>query len=197
MPLPDEEIAALSLRERLELIRRLRADDAIGSVVRRIVQQRARRRRRISLVVASVCCGVLVPWAVYLGMTLPHHYESDNWQVTWAGFDGILVITLALTAYFAWKQRILVVLTAFASGALLLADAWFDVTTSTGHDVRMAVLTAIFIEIPLAVFLIAVAVDIIWRVAELLNVVTGQKQSSYWTTQLNDEIVQAAGQDDE
>jgi hypothetical protein len=43
---------------------------------------------------------------------------------------------------------------AFASGVLLLCDAWFDVLTAKRGDFTVSVLTAVLAELPLAVVLI-------------------------------------------
>ena len=31
----------------------------------------------------------LLPWMVYLGLTLPHRYEARHWSVLWIGYDAI------------------------------------------------------------------------------------------------------------
>ena len=67
-------------------------------------------------------------------------------------------MALAATAYFAWKRRQALILTAFIAGTLLLCDAWFDVTTArAGNDELESVLAALLIELPLALVLFATA----------------------------------------
>ncbi|TCM47149.1 hypothetical protein [Kribbella sp. VKM Ac-2568] len=112
------------------------------------------RRWRLALMLA--CVAALIPWTVYLAVTLPSHYEARNWVATWVGFDVILLAMLVATAVFGWRRRLLLFPAAFASGVLLVCDAWFDVLTSQrGADLVQALLTAFLVELPLAFILIA------------------------------------------
>ncbi|GAB3837967.1 hypothetical protein GCM10028799_77880 [Kribbella italica] len=148
----DEQIAAMSTRERRELILRL-APVPSGLMPARRMMERIRRWR---LVLLLLCVAALIPWTVYLAVTLPERYEARNWVATWVGFDVVLTIMLLLTAIFGYRRRQLLFPTAFASGVLLLCDAWFDVLTShPGADQLQAVLSAVVIELPLAFVLIA------------------------------------------
>jgi hypothetical protein len=55
-------------------------------------------------------------------------------------------------------------LTAAATAALLVVDAWFDVTTSTpGADHLTALLLAVFLEIPIASLCAALALRTVSR----------------------------------
>jgi hypothetical protein len=111
-------------------------------------------RWRLALMLASVT--VLVPWTVYLAITLPDRYVARNWVGTWVGFDIMLVAMLAATVVFGWRRRQLLFPTAFASGVLLVCDAWFDVLTSQpGADFVQALASALLLELPLAFVLIA------------------------------------------
>jgi hypothetical protein len=101
---------------------------------------------------------LLIPWAVALGQTLPSRHVADHWDAAWTGFDVILAASLLTTAYASLRRRDLVRGLAAVSGTLLLCDAWFDVlTSSTGTDLEIAILLAVFGEIPLAIicFLLA------------------------------------------
>jgi hypothetical protein len=148
----DEQIAAMTTQERRELILRL-APVPAGLLPARRVMERIRRWR---LVLILLCVAALIPWTVYLAVTLPNRYEARNWVATWVGFDIVLTIMLFLTAIFGYRQRQLLFPTAFASGVLLLCDAWFDVLTShPGSDRLQALLSAAVIELPLAFVLIA------------------------------------------
>ena len=112
------------------------------------------RRWRLALMLA--CVAALIPWTVYLAITLPSHYEARNWVATWVGFDVILLAMLVATAVFGWRRRLLLFPAAFTSGVLLVCDAWFDVLTSQrGADLVQALLTAFLVELPLAFILIA------------------------------------------
>jgi hypothetical protein len=149
--LSDDEIAEMSLAERRELIRRLLPDT--GLVARRRTIERIRKWRTLVLV---VCVAVLVPWTVYLAVTLPTRYVARNWVATWVGFDILLMVMLTATAIAGWRRRQLLFPTAFASGVLLICDAWFDVMTSQpGWDLWQALISALVIEVPLGIGFIA------------------------------------------
>lgn len=187
MPLTDEEIDALDSATRRTLIRRLRVGVVgdVGDAALLAAERRVRRRRAIALTVTAVAAGLLVPWTAYLALSLPDRYVARAWALTWVGFDVLLIVLLALTAFFAWKRRMLVVLTSFGAGVLLLADGWFDVTTSDADDLHLSVASAILVEIPLAIFLIGMAISISWRVAGLLNALTGHVAQGRWRMPIN------------
>jgi hypothetical protein len=149
--LSDEVIAGMTVAERRELIRRLLPESGMGPQRRTL--QRLRKWRLLLLV---LCVAVLVPWTVYLAVTLPSRYVARHWVATWVGFDILLMVMLTATGIAGWRRRQLVFPTAFASGVLLICDAWFDVMTSQpGADLMQAVLSALVIELPLAVVFIA------------------------------------------
>lgn len=188
MPLTDEEIAGLDTTARVELIRRLRTARPDGGV-RSATLRRLRRRRAVALTVTAIAAALLVPWTAYLAWSLPDRYVARSWALTWVGFDVLLMALLGLTAFFAWKRRMLVVLTSFAAGVLLLADGWFDITTSDAHDLGQSIASAIIIEVPLAIFLMGMSIGISWRVAGLLNALTGGRGGGRWRMPINAEIV--------
>src|SRR5271169_1420640 len=70
---------------------------------------------------------ILLPWTIYLGESLPARQLSPHYDVAWAGFDAILLIGLATTAYFALRRSRYLAISASATAALLVVDAWFDV----------------------------------------------------------------------
>lgn len=147
--LSDEQIAAMTAEERGALIRRLaRPVDDLGEP-RRLL--RRMREFRVVLVVGSVL--VMVPWTVNLALTLPRYYVAQNWDRTWVGFDVLLLALLLGTAVLGWLRRQLVVLTAFATAVLLVCDAWFDVMTAHTDDRVLSLVTALLVELPLAVVL--------------------------------------------
>jgi hypothetical protein len=63
----------------------------------------------------------------------------------------MLIVVLLVTAYLAWRGRRLVGLLAASTATMLVVDAWFDVTTSRRSDVPSAILSAVLVELPLAV----------------------------------------------
>ena len=151
MTLTDEEIATLTPAERRDLILRLAPGPRPMLSLRTI--ERIRKWRTALML---LCVAALIPWTVYLAVTLPEHYVARNWVLTWVGFDILLLTMLTLTALAGWKRRQLVFPTAFASGVLLICDSWFDVMTSQrGSDLTQALLSAFLLELPLAFILIA------------------------------------------
>ena len=100
----------------------------------------------------------LVPWIVWLAWTLPERSVSAHYRLGWVGFDVLLCGALARTAWLAWRRSPFVVNVASATAALLVVDAWFDVTTSPGGDDLLAsAVAAIGVELPLAVFSLVLA----------------------------------------
>jgi len=94
---------------------------------------------------------LLVPWTVYLGIVLPDRTTSAHWDVAWVGFDVMEFVVLALTGWFAYGRSTWVEVSASASAAFLLIDAWFDITTATGGwDLAQALMLGLVIELPLA-----------------------------------------------
>jgi hypothetical protein len=105
------------------------------------------RSRRIAILY-SVGGVLLIPWTVYLAVTLPRRDLDTHYRGAWVGFDLLLVATIILTAYFARVQ-----LPATATATLLIVDAWFDVMTAGRRQSTLeAVLMALCIEIPAALF---------------------------------------------
>jgi hypothetical protein len=94
---------------------------------------------------------VLVPWTLWLAVTLPERQVAHNFDVAWSGFDVALALSLIGTGYglykgAAWTQGV-----AAAAATLLVCDAWFDVLTSApGQERYTALAMALFAELPLA-----------------------------------------------
>ena len=106
----------------------------------------------------AVLAAALLPWAAYLAWTLPARNVAAHYRLAWVGFDLLLCAALARTAYLAWRRSPFVVNVASATAALLLVDAWFDVTTSPGgNDLMLSVLLALLVELPLAVLSLVLA----------------------------------------
>ena len=115
-------------------------------------------RRNWPAAVLAVAAVVLIPWAIALGQMLPSRHVANHWDAAWTGFDVILAFSLLGTAWAAVRRPDLVRMLAAISGTLLVCDAWFDVlTSSAGSDLEIAILLAVFGELPLAVvcFLLA------------------------------------------
>jgi hypothetical protein len=98
-----------------------------------------------------VCALILVPWIVITSITLPSRAISENWDVAWAGYDVGLFGGLLATAICALRRSRYLAVAASATGAMLLADAWFDVlTAASGWDLAQAVAMSVLAELPLA-----------------------------------------------
>ena len=115
----------------------------------------ARRRRRHTLSLLAFCTIGLVPWTIILAVTLPRQYDAHHWRLAWVGFDMLLLLSLAATAYLGWRGRQMVIGTSIATAVLLICDAWFDISLDLGTPaIWTSLASAVFIELPLAALLI-------------------------------------------
>ena len=110
--------------------------------------------RRIREWLALSAAIALIPWTIYLGLTLPEDYTAQHWQATWVGFDVLLLAFMTATAVLGFLRHHLLTLFAFSTGVLLVCDAWFDMLTAKRGDFGVSLLTAGLGELPLAVLLI-------------------------------------------
>jgi hypothetical protein len=117
--------------------------------------------RRLPRWAAPVFCALgllLVPWTLWLAVSLPTRHLSNHYDLAWSGFDvalaGALIVTgLALLRHATWTQS-----AAAVAATLLVCDAWFDITlSSSGSEQRVALVTAVLVELPLAAACIVVA----------------------------------------
>jgi hypothetical protein len=120
-----------------------------------------RPRRSAGGIAALVAAGVstvLLPWCLILAATLPATYETNHWRLAWVGLDIGIAVAAGLTALLLHRQDPRAVMAATIAGTLLLADAWFDVSTAgPGLDHNLAVGEAVFLEVPLAICAFVVA----------------------------------------
>jgi hypothetical protein len=114
------------------------------------VDEMRHRARRMAWLY-TLAAVVLIPWTVYLAVTLPKRDVDTHYRGAWVGFDLLLVAAIVLTAYFAFRVDTRVQLPATATATLLLVDAWFDVMTA-GHRraTFLALVMALCIELPAA-----------------------------------------------
>ena len=118
---------------------------------------------------------LLVPWTVYLALTLPRRDTATHYRAAWVGFDILLVIAILLTAYYAFRMDERVQLPAMATATLLIVDAWFDIMTSGRRDdVYQAVAMAACIEIPAALFSLYLARRVNRNAEELADYLHGR-----------------------
>jgi hypothetical protein len=93
----------------------------------------------------------LVPWTLWLTVSLPTHHVTDHYDLAWVGFDVALAAAFAGTGIAVLRESKWLVPLAAATGTMLLCDAWFDVTTaSAGSEQIEALLEALLAELPLA-----------------------------------------------
>lgn len=101
----------------------------------------------------------LIPWTVYLVVTLPgRHLQTGYYDLAWGGFDIALAGLLAATGYGLLRQKLWVQSTATAAATMLLCDAWFDTLSANDSSERLvAVLLALAVELPTAAVCLLIA----------------------------------------
>jgi len=103
---------------------------------------------------------LLVPWVVLLVYLLPSAHRAAHWDIAWSGFDVALALLLSAVAVAAWRRSLWLEGAATAAATLLFVDAWFDVlTSSTRVELIVALVEAIFVELPLALLCLLLARD--------------------------------------
>jgi hypothetical protein len=109
----------------------------------------------------AVCCAAgIVPWMVYLGLTLPARQRAVDYDIAWLGFDAAMCVVLAALAYCAQRRKTATGLIAAVAATMLVVDAWFDVLTADKREQLMfSVASAVLAEIPLAILCIWVAIN--------------------------------------
>jgi|ERR1022692_3603733 hypothetical protein len=151
------ELAALGDVDRLLLARWLSE-----SQLRKYPSRGRLRRRTLGLASMTLATVILVPWVAYLAATLPDRIQAHDWDVAWVGFDSALIAAIVFTVWLGWRRRQLAVFFLLVTGTILICDAWFDVTLSWGTSEQVAsILTAVFVEVPAAVFMFATCVGAI------------------------------------
>jgi hypothetical protein len=101
----------------------------------------------------------LIPWLAYLAVSLPASPVAWHWPAAWAGLDGMEAAGLLSTGILLLRRDPRACLTAAGTAALLLADAWFDVTTAPpGSGALSSLLMAVLAELPAAALCTAIAI---------------------------------------
>jgi hypothetical protein len=108
-------------------------------------------RRAAGVLLAATFIG-LIPWIVYLALALPVHHRTTHWDTVWVGFDCLLATAVGLTLISLWRRSQYLPVTAACLGALLIADAWFDVSSAGGGSELTESLLWLILELPLAAF---------------------------------------------
>jgi hypothetical protein len=102
----------------------------------------------------------LLPWTVYLSITLPPKHESVHWDIVWPGLDVGIALAVAATVFGLFRSSPNLPIYATIAGTLLLCDAWFDTLTSQpGTELAWAAVEALLAELPLAAFCFWIAFD--------------------------------------
>jgi hypothetical protein len=137
-----------------------------------------RRARRMAWLYTAAAVGLL-PWIAYLAVSLPRRDLDLHYRAAWVGFDLLLVFAIVRTAYMAFRIDPRVQFPATATATLLIVDAWFDITTSGSHAAAFeAMLLALFVEIPAAVFSIYLARRVSRQVLELAHLESPRSRGS-------------------
>jgi hypothetical protein len=102
----------------------------------------------------------LLPWTAYVTATLPGRHVAHHWDLAWGGFDVFEAAALAATMVALLRRLPQLPLFAAVAGTALVADAWFDLLTSSpGKDLRWSLVEAFVAELPLAALCFWIAVD--------------------------------------
>jgi hypothetical protein len=111
------------------------------------------------VILGGVAIGLL-PWTIYLSITLPPKHESVHWDIVWPGLDIGIALAVAATVIGLVRLSDNVPIYATVAGTLLLCDAWFDILTSKpGTELAWAAVEALIGELPLAAFCFWIAFD--------------------------------------
>ncbi|APB01488.1 hypothetical protein [Nocardia seriolae] len=130
--------------------------------------------RRILLTVVTGSLVFLIPWIVYLSVSLPSERQVDQWDIAWVGFDFALAGAIGMTAWTAWRRRQIFIPWAMITGTLLVCDAWFDIALNWNTpELWFAVLSAIAGELPLAALLFYAARRLLRLTVERAWALTG------------------------
>jgi hypothetical protein len=150
----EAELRRLTPDERRQLARTLAAIDHPHP----LIDPKLLRRRRFGLLFMLACCIGLAAWIAILLLTLPMRYTSHDWKGVWVGLDVAELAGFATTAWAAWNQRQVLIVLMNVTGTLLVCDAWFDLALSWGgHGFIMSLITAVGVELPLALLLFSSA----------------------------------------
>jgi len=108
-----------------------------------------RRAARMGTLFALLAVA-MVPWAIYLAVTLPTKETARHYDLAWVGFDAGLMAVLAWTAWCALRRSRNLTIAASMNATMLIIDAWFDVVTAPHSEFVAAVVMALLVELPLS-----------------------------------------------
>ena len=134
----------------------------------------SQRRRRILIAACLVGVLVLAVWIGVLEVSLPRLYRAGGWRAAWVGFVVGLLLVFAATAWAAWRRRQVLIACLMVLATLLACDAWFDTTLDWGtRGFMVSLLSALLVELPLAVLALIGARRLIRLTAGRLEVLNG------------------------
>jgi hypothetical protein len=107
-------------------------------------------QRRWLVLLLAITAAALVPWTLWLAVSLPERRVAHHYDVAWVGFDIGLAVAFAVTAWTAFRRSPWLIPAASATAAMLLCDAWFDIVTSAPGERLEPILLAALAELPLA-----------------------------------------------
>ncbi len=118
------------------------------------------RRARWAGPVFAVLAALMVPWTIYLAVSLPSEQRAAHYDLAWAGFDVGLFTVLLWAAWSAATRSRWLAVAASLNAGFLVVDAWFDVVTAPDRrELVMALASAALIELPLAAVSVWLAVN--------------------------------------
>lgn len=168
VPTP-EDVATWSAEDRASVARALDAH-----IERPTRQQRTRWQRRALIALTAVSAIVLLPWIGLLSVTLRETSSGGAWRIAWVGFDTALFLSFAVSGYFVWKRRQIAPVAMAVTATLVFTDAWFDLTLSWNTpEFLAAVLSALIIEVPLAIVLVLAATRMLRMNATTIRALRG------------------------
>ena len=115
-------------------------------------------RKWLLLLLGAVALGLL-PWTAFLTATLPGQHVAHHWDLAWAGFDVFEAAALGATLFALLRGLPQLPLFAAVAGTALICDAWFDLLTASGNDLRWSLVEAFVAELPLAALCFWIALD--------------------------------------
>jgi hypothetical protein len=109
-----------------------------------------------------VGAAAMVPWIYVLSGSLPDTTRVSGWSTAWVGLDVMELFGLLGTGLLLLRRDPRGSLVAAVTAALLLVDAWFDVTTSSsGRALAIAIAMALLVELPLCALCALIAAGVL------------------------------------
>lgn len=124
-----------------------------------------------SPLVLFACALALVPWTLYLGISLPSMVNGHHIKLFWVVFDLALMAGLSSTAWLTLRRWRVARTVAVATASLLMLDALLDTASATpGWPLVIAVTRALVLEIPTAALVLFATREFARRASGLLTI---------------------------